>query len=469
MARILLLPLFEYGHVLPFLYIGRALREQGHHVIFGCGHDLEDVIRQEGFEFEPLFVQSFPKGFRQETRARLSQLRGVARLRYVLEQSLRWDGAYEFLLEGGFERLVDRLRPDLGLCDVTLSELALSLYGKGVPVLQINTSFPVEPRMDSPPPMSHLLGGGGLRWRARVAKEWGAFLCQLEVSRLLQLVGLEARALHCRYSLAKRYGYPLKDLDTAGRLVATERSPILVLCPREFAEFPGVERSSAYEFAGPCVDFTRQEPTFDWRRLREDAPLIVCSLGTMPYAGEVEERFFRAVLEVARQRPRWQFVLATGQRARPDVRERAPGNVLVETYVPQLQLLGKAAVMVTHSGLNSVKECICLGVPVVAVPMDFDQPGVAARVVSHGIGVRASPMSISGESLVNQLDELLDDPSYKHRVARMGAAFRGAQDARVLAGLIEKRLTRPVGVPLARTSGLVPAMRPSHPQENPHV
>lgn len=440
MATVLILPLAEYGHVIPTFALARALREEGHRVVLGSTRDLEEPIRAEGFEFEPLFERFFPKGFREEVRTRMRTLGGAARRRYQRQVVSRWNGMYEAVLQGEFDRLIERVRPDLGLCDVLLSELTLCLYGHGVPVLQLNTSFPLEREPMSPPPTSHVIPGEGPLWRARWAMDWGRFALDVRFSALLQRLGWEGRALECRRQLARRHGYPEEELDAAGRLVVNERAPMLVLCPREFADFRGVQRSAAYFFTGPCVDLGRHEPELDWGRVSAEAPLILCSLGTMLQGSDTESRFFEAVLGAARQRPRWQLVLATGQRELPELRQRAPSNVVLLPYAPQLRLLRHAAAMVTHGGLNSVKECISLGVPMVAVPMMFDQPGVAARVAHHGLGVRTFISDLSEARLVEHLDEILQNPSYKKAVTSMGALFQRAESSGEVLRFLERFL-----------------------------
>jgi hypothetical protein len=57
---------------------------------------------------------------------------------------------------------------------------------------------------------------------------------------------------------------------------------------------------------------------------------------------------------------------------------------------PQLPLLGRASLTVTHAGLNTVLESLAQGVPQVAIPVSYDQPGVAARIAHHGTGLVGS-------------------------------------------------------------------------------
>lgn len=56
---------------------------------------------------------------------------------------------------------------------------------------------------------------------------------------------------------------------------------------------------------------------------------------------------------------------------------------------PQLELLKRASVCITHAGFNTVIESLANGVPQVAIPITHDQPGVAARIADKKTGVFA--------------------------------------------------------------------------------
>ena len=180
---------------------------------------------------------------------------------------------------------------------------------------------------------------------------------------------------------------------------------MLILCPREFVEFRGSKPSIDYHYTGPSIDPQRKEPEFPWERLDAERPLVMFSLGTMVIQSEQARRFHQSVIEAARRRPRWQFVVATNQW-KEETPGQAPANLVAVKHVPQLQMLRRASAMVTHGGFNSVKECIYFGVPMVVLPVQYDQPGMAARVVHHGLGVRAAINELTPDTLVPLLDEV---------------------------------------------------------------
>ena len=69
---------------------------------------------------------------------------------------------------------------------------------------------------------------------------------------------------------------------------------------------------------------------------------------------------------------------------------RLPGDPLVVRYAPQLEVLSRARLTLTHAGLNTVLDSIQCGVPMVAVPLTYEQPAIARRVEWTGAGIVAN-------------------------------------------------------------------------------
>jgi UDP:flavonoid glycosyltransferase YjiC (YdhE family) len=88
-------------------------------------------------------------------------------------------------------------------------------------------------------------------------------------------------------------------------------------------------------------------------------------------------------------------------------------------WAPQMALLHNAAVMVTHGGLNSVMECIHLGVPMVVVPGLRDQPGNMVRAVSHGVAVGASMKGLQAHQLAAKVAYAMGSEEMRRALAKL--------------------------------------------------
>jgi UDP:flavonoid glycosyltransferase YjiC (YdhE family) len=71
----------------------------------------------------------------------------------------------------------------------------------------------------------------------------------------------------------------------------------------------------------------------------------------------------------------------------------------VVSKAPQIELLKRAELCITHAGINTTLESLACDVPMVAIPVGFDQPGIAARIVYHRVGESVPVASMNKEDL----------------------------------------------------------------------
>ncbi|WP_164876009.1 glycosyltransferase [Falsirhodobacter deserti] len=116
------------------------------------------------------------------------------------------------------------------------------------------------------------------------------------------------------------------------------------------------------------------------------------------------------------------------------------GATWVRDHVPQEAVLDRVDLCITHAGLNTAMEALARGVPMLAIPVAFDQPGVAARLVHHGVALRHSRHWLRTDALTTSIRRLLEEPGFRNRarafghgpgvplaVSRIEAALTGAQ------------------------------------------
>jgi len=232
------------------------------------------------------------------------------------------------------------------------------------------------------------------------------------------------------HSLADACGYPRDLLVWNDLFAARILAPELVLYPQCF-DLPGGDRPGR-TYASPSIDFQREEPSFPWRQLSDDLPLALCAMGTVAYLPREQMRaFLQAVIYAAAWiRPAHQFVIATGNLNPVDFHSPAP-NVMLVKDAPQLALLARASLMITHGGPNSVKECAWFGVPVVVFPLGFDQPATAARVRFHGLGVVGSVRKATPENIQTLVEAVTRIRYYRAQAAWMRDRLRAVDGAGV--------------------------------------
>ena len=159
-----------------------------------------------------------------------------------------------------------------------------------------------------------------------------------------------------------------------------------------------------------------------------DKPLIYASMGTLQ--NQLTD-VFRAIATACVDLDA-QLVISLGGASLESL-PVLPGNPIVVSYAPQLALLERASVAITHAGMNTALECLTYGVPMVAIPITNDQPGVASRIAWIGAGEIVPLQQLTAARLQTALKLVLTQPSYrqnaialKQSIAKSGGVSRAA-------------------------------------------
>lgn len=131
-------------------------------------------------------------------------------------------------------------------------------------------------------------------------------------------------------------------------------------------------------------------------------------------------------------------VLSIGNVLRPEQIGPVPKNAIVVNHAPQLELLKKASVCITHAGFNTVLEALTQGVPQVAIPVTNGQPGVAARIAAHQTGVVASLEKLTVSHLSTLVDEVLNNSMYRNNARKFQQAIAKTNGLSRAAVLLEE-------------------------------
>lgn len=185
-----------------------------------------------------------------------------------------------------------------------------------------------------------------------------------------------------------------------------------------------------YVFVGASLAASRPDPAsfpFDG----PGPPLVYLSLGTtFNDAPDV----YRHAIRASEGQP-WRLLISTGG-APAGAFGPLPDSVAIAPFVPQLRVLERAAVFVTHGGMNSATEAQYFGVPMVVLPQRGDQYLVGARVAELGAGVALAPPDVSAGALRARVAAVLAEAPFREAAARLRAAMREAGGPRRAAAAI---------------------------------
>jgi UDP:flavonoid glycosyltransferase YjiC (YdhE family) len=146
------------------------------------------------------------------------------------------------------------------------------------------------------------------------------------------------------------------------------------------------------------------------------AKLVYCAFGTVPIEDKQTFLNFITKLITALADQNVVLLLATSL-ATNDLRS-IHGDVYIVNYVPQLDVLTYTDVFINHGGLNSIKEAIDQGVPMLVYPGEsvMDPPGNSTRVVYHGLGLRGDMKLDSVDDIRDKINMLLHEEQFRKNV-----------------------------------------------------
>jgi MGT family glycosyltransferase len=384
--------------------------------------DLEGPIRAAGLQFRQIGREDFPPGSLRARDEELGKLTGLAALRCGLRgirlkaRMLFRDAPAAILDEGVDSLIIDQIEMAGG----TVAEHL------GLPFVTAAAALPVNLDANVPPaifPWSHRVGvGARLRNRAgNAAFEW-------IFSGTLRMINRQRRD----------WGLP-----PAGSLDALlSRLAQLAQLPAAL-DLPGRRTPPHFHHTGPWTDAAARAPVdFPWPRLDPSRPLVYASMGTLQNG---ILRTFRVIAEACAGLD-LQLVISLGGGQDPALLRDLPGDPVVVGYAPQLDLIRRSALTISHGGLNTTLESLAQGVPMVVVPVTYEQPGVGARVEWSGVG-RSIPLGrLTVDRLRDAVRQVLGNPAYRARAIRLQSSIEAADGLNRAADLIEEAFDTGWGV-----------------------
>jgi len=376
------------GHLNPMIALAHSLQRRGHEVVIFGISDVEEVVRAAGIEFYRIGSEDYPPRTLKRLDEKLAQLKGIAAFRFTLE---RIRNSTRMILRDGPEAVrtanVEALLVDEAEFAGNVAEHL------GLPWISLALLPPLLPDDRFPPFWLGWAAGQDRLSRLRN---------HLAIHLLLRIAAPIFREVNQQRSM-----WGLKPLsrpeDGLSPLAQITQLPEAL----EF-EIRG-EKPAGLHYTGPFLHAQRRPVVdFPWDRL-DGRPLIYASLGTLQNGSEA---IFRTITDACAGLDA-QLLISLGGGLDPARLGRLAGDPLVVYFAPQLEILKRAALVITHAGLNTVLESLSEGVPLVAIPLGNDQPGVAARLKARGACIVVSRHRLSPAKLRKAVLLVLQDNGYR--------------------------------------------------------
>ncbi|MBI3099071.1 MAG: hypothetical protein HYY93_12640 [Planctomycetes bacterium] len=374
MARFLFVVIPEKGHINPYIGPARMLQHRGHAIAFQAARDVSGYLKACGFD--PFFSGD------PSRRPPSDDHRGRAFAEHARDPEWLRNWIQSVLLDPvpaqveSLRRVIREWKPDAVAIDSMVYAGAIAATREGVPWASLSSSLnPVISRS-----------------------------IRTELTRTIEWLSPDRERLFAQYDMHPDF----RVCDVLSPFLTT------VFATKEFVE-PDEALPRTLYMVGPSIPPRRldggsrrpavegfPQAEFD-AAVRSGRPIVCASLGSQIYW---QPRLWRTIFEAVRGEP--VFVVASvGELLGSDELGEVPGNVLAAREIPQLEVLDRASLLISHGGANSVMEALAAGVPVLVSPICNDQPAQAHYLEKAGVGRRLDLNTATAEECRQAIRELL--------------------------------------------------------------
>ncbi|XP_047331708.1 beta-D-glucosyl crocetin beta-1,6-glucosyltransferase-like [Impatiens glandulifera] len=307
-----------------------------------------------------------------------------------------------------FIEIIKTLKPDILIYDFNQEWASIAAATIGIPAVQFITSSasiicyfhqkPLKEDDDFPYPIISLRG---TYWNQK---------CQEMVKRRNQARSGETSVPHCcEIIFVKTFGeIEGKYIEFGSKLLGRRIVPTgpLVQEPEEEEEEEEEKGEDNKEI-------------MEWLNKKEESSTVFVSFGTEKFLSSEEREEIAKGLELSMVNFIW--VLRFSLDEKISIEEALPNGFLkrvgdrglvVEKWAPQARILVHPNIggFVSHCGWGSTMEAMTFGIPIVAIPMNIDQPMNARLVEEIGVGLevnRDDNGGFSGEEIAHLIREVI--------------------------------------------------------------
>jgi len=408
-----------YSHFSALSALSLALHARGHRITFLQRPDAAAYLNDDRLGFHALGAASHPPGSLAQSLRRAADPGSPLGLRRVIDDMAGTTTMLCRELPAAFEDL----RIDAVLGDQMEAAGGLVAEALGLPFISVACALPVNREAGIPLPVmpfDYAVGERALHMAEGSTRVYDWMMTP------------HRRAIEAE---TRRLGIPVR-----GALHEC-LSPIAQISQTVAAfDFPRKQLPPGFHHVGPLRAASHQAPARieALPAIVPDRPFIFASLGTLQ-----GHRFdlFKRIAKACRQLDA-QLLIAHcgGLDARQAAALETIGSTWVCAFAPQEAALARADAVVSHAGLNTAMDAVASNTPILALPIAFDQPGVAARIRHAGVGLSASPRFANATQLAQRLRRLLDEPGFKERCAWLAGSIRQAGGSERAASIVEQAL-----------------------------
>jgi UDP:flavonoid glycosyltransferase YjiC (YdhE family) len=199
----------------------------------------------------------------------------------------------------------------------------------------------------------------------------------------------------------------------AGAALSAE--PVFSSFPASLDIAPASSRMRA-PFRARVIDEAPSSTLAAWAAADDARPLVYITFGSIIGGIERFRSIYRMALDAVAELP-VRALLTTGKGLDPASLGAIPANVHVEAWVPQRDVLPRAAALVCHGGSGTLLGGLAAGLPMVVAGMGADQPHNGRLVARAGAGLSLTKPDVG--ALRAAIQSVLETLSVRARAQKL--------------------------------------------------
>ena len=374
------------GNLPPVLGLAKDLSESEYRVSILSEPCMEEVIRDQGFNFIP-FQRHFTRADRKED---IFKDWNVSPIKNPVMENIVLGPAR--IITGETIHAIRQTGAGLLVADCLLPTALIAAEACKIPGVLAFHMPEYFPGANRPPGMFGLKPGKGvaIRFRDRVL----TLLFNKKLDQFLPLVN-EVRA-----------GEGLTPLKQCSDLI--HGADLRLIQTLERFDFPLEPRPENVRYTGPVL--SDPDWTSSWSNpwpANDPRPLVVISLSS---TFQNQYAAIQSAIDALRDQE-IRGLVTLGPALEKD-RFSVPENVVVMESAPHSRVFPQASLVITHAGHGTVMRALSHGLPLVCLPMGRDQNDNAVKVEHHGCGIHLSPKA-GPAKIRNAMLKILADDSFR--------------------------------------------------------
>ena len=355
------------AHITRPIVLAESLIGHNHEVLFACSHSVKGYVAQAGYDVyeiptitPDIFLNRLAKGQPLYTYDELAS--------YVEAEI----------------KMCKELLPDLIVGDFRIS-LGITADYLRIPYVSLSNAH-WSPYSTQPFPVPDL----------GIVKFLGVGLTKMLLPGVLPIIFRQhARAFN---SLRRSFGLEpvdgLKHLYTHGTW--TMYADIPSIAPTEYLP-------ENHRYIGPIIWSPDIELPSWWKEVPEGMPIIYVTMGS---SGDIS--LLKSILDAIRKTSCIGLVATAG---RINIAE-AP-NLFISNYLPGIDVIKKASVVICSGGSATAYQALSLGVPVIGFPSNADQFFTMESIQMNGAGLLIRSKDAFPDVIARAITTVLNDRRYK--------------------------------------------------------